>query len=85
MSADAEGHVAGTDPLSPVYCGAPEDAMGLPCSMLVRVDGEVVVQANDAGQGATPTFSSNCPARADAPDYCDIALTSDQTVTATFG
>jgi Phage lysozyme len=57
----------------------------LPCSMLVRVDGEVVVQANDEGQGATPTFSSNCPARADAPDYCDIALTSDQTVTATFG
>ena len=84
MSADAEGHVAGTDPISPVYCGAPGDAMGLPCSMLVRVHGEVVVQANDEGHGKMPTFSSNCPARADAPDYCDITLFSDQTVTATF-
>jgi lysozyme len=84
MSADAEGHVAGTDPISPFYCGAPEDTMGLPCSVLVRVDGEVVVQANDEGHGKTPTFSSNCPAREAAPDYCDITLASDETVTASF-
>jgi lysozyme len=84
MSANGDTPVAGTDPLSPVYCGAPGDAMGLPCSMLVRVHGEVTVQADDEGHSQTPTFSSNCPAREAAPDYCDITLTSDQTVTATF-
>jgi lysozyme len=84
MSANGDTPVAGTDPKSPVYCGAPEDAMALPCTMLVRVHGEVTVQANDEGHGRTPAFSSNCPARAAAPDYCDITMTSDQTVTATF-
>ncbi|MGZ4195897.1 MAG: hypothetical protein ACXVFQ_05770 [Solirubrobacteraceae bacterium] len=50
----------------------------------LRVHGEVTVQADDQGHGMTPSFSSNCPARAAAPDYCDITMTSDQTVTATF-
>ena len=87
MSASGEGHVAGTDPISPVYCGASDDAMSLPCTLLVRVDGEVQVEADDAGDESlgTPSFSDNCPARSGAPNYCDITLTSDQTVTATFG
>ncbi|MGZ4187503.1 MAG: hypothetical protein ACXVSF_19330 [Solirubrobacteraceae bacterium] len=50
----------------------------------LRIHGEVTVQADDQGHGMTPSFSSNCPARAAAPDYCDITMTSDQTVTATF-
>ena len=60
--------------------------MPLPCSMLVRVNGEVQVQANHGtlATNSAPTFSDNCPARAGAPDYCDITLTSDQTVAATF-
>jgi hypothetical protein len=54
--------------------------------MLVRVNGEVQVQANHGtlATNSAPTFSDNCPARAGAPDYCDITLTSDQTVAATF-
>ncbi|MGZ4231070.1 MAG: hypothetical protein ACXVVQ_06550 [Solirubrobacteraceae bacterium] len=50
----------------------------------LRIHGEVTVQADDQGHGMKPSFSSNCPARAAAPDYCDITMTSDQTVTATF-
>jgi hypothetical protein len=87
MSASGEGHVAGTDPFSPVYCPSQNgDSMPLPCSMLVRVNGEVQVQANHGtlATNSAPTFSDNCPARAGAPDYCDITLTSDQTVAATF-
>jgi hypothetical protein len=88
MSANGEGQVATTDPFSPVYCPSQDgQSMPLPCSMLVRVNGEVQVQANH-GTLATnnpPTFSDNCPARPGNPDYCDITLTSNQTVTATFG
>jgi lysozyme len=88
MSANGEGHVATTDPFSPVYCPSQSGAsMPLPCSMLVRVNGEVQVEADrgtDTALSQTPTFSDNCPARPNAPTFCDITLTADQTVTATF-
>ncbi len=85
MSANGEGHVAGTLPISPVRCGGATDTLTLPCSLLVRVNGEVQVQSDNQGHTPTmPTFSNNCPARPAAPDYCDITLTSDQTVTATY-
>jgi GH24 family phage-related lysozyme (muramidase) len=86
MSANGEGHVATTDPFSPVYCPSQNgDSMPLPCSMLVRVNGEVQVEADHAGHAAlgSPTFGDNCPARAGAPTFCDITLTDNQTVTAT--
>jgi hypothetical protein len=86
MSANGEGHVAGTDPFSPVYCGGSGDSMSLPCSLLVRINGEVQVQSDNQGHTpVTPMFSDNCPARTAAPDYCDITLTGSQTVTAAYG
>jgi hypothetical protein len=87
MSAVGDGPVAGTDPFSPVYCGATQSTP-LPCQMLVRVNGQVQVQANAAGDEEIvnpPMFSSNCAPEPNQPDYCDITLTSDQTVTASFG
>ncbi len=86
MSANGEGHVAGTLPSSPVNCGGTDDTMALPCSLLVRINGEVQVQSDNQGHTpTTPTFSDNCAVRPAAPTYCDITLTSDQTVTATYG
>lgn len=88
MSANGEGHVATTDPFSPVYCPSQNgDSMPLPCSMLVRVNGEVQVEADNAGHAAlgSPTFGDNCPARAGGrADFLRHQLTDNQTVTATF-
>ena len=61
-------------------------ALNLPCSLLVRINGEVQVQSDNQGHTpTTPTFTNNCAVRPAAPTYCDITLTSDQTVTATYG
>jgi lysozyme len=89
MIANTEGPPATSNPLSPVYCGsASYDTMSLSCSLLVRINQQV--QVSSAFPGAptgsnTPTFSNNCPARPADPSYCDITLTSDQTVTASYG
>ncbi len=72
---------------SPVRCGpGSANSFTLPCSLLVRINGEVQVQSDNQGHTPTmPTFSDNCAVRTAAPDYCDITLTSDQTVIATYG
>ena len=87
MSANGEGHVAGTLPQSPVRCGpGSANSFNLPCSLLVRINGEVQVQSDNQGHTpTTPTFTNNCAVRPAAPTYCDITMTSDQTVTATYG
>jgi hypothetical protein len=87
MSGNGEGHVAGTLPISPVRCGpGSANSFPLPCSLMVRVNGEVQVSSDNQGHTpTTPTFSNNCPARPAQLTYCDITLTSDQTVTATYG
>lgn len=87
MSANGEGHVASTLPVSPVRCGpGSANSFTLPCSLMVRINGEVQVQSDNQGRTpTTPTFSDNCAVRPAAPDYCDITLTSDQTVIATYG
>ena len=85
MSANGDTPVAGTDPLSPIYCGG-LDEPALPCTSLARLYTNVTVQANNAGHPALglPQFSSNCATRPNAPDYCDVTMNADQTVTATF-
>jgi hypothetical protein len=48
--------------------------------------GEVAVSSDNQGHSpATPTFSNNCAVRPNAMEFCNITLTSDQTVTATYG
>ena len=85
MSANGDTPVAGTDPISPIYCGG-VDETGFPCTALARLYTDVTVQANNAGhpQLGLPNFSSNCVTRPAAPDYCDIKMNADETVTATF-
>jgi hypothetical protein len=80
--------VATTDPRSPVYCGAlSSDQMPLPCSMIVRLNTHMMIEADNGGHNPplspTPTYSNNCPAETDQAK-CDLTVTSDQTVTTTF-
>ncbi len=85
MSANGDTPVAGTDPLSPFYCGAIGETP-FPCTALARLYTNITVQADNAGnvELGLPKFSSNCDTRPDAPDYCDIKMNADETVTATF-
>ncbi len=87
MIANGDTPVATTDPRAPVYCGTlSSDQMPLPCSMLVRLNTHMMVEADNGGSRTLaqfPTFSDNCPAETDA-GKCDLTITSDQTVTATF-
>ena len=85
MSANGDTPVAGTDPISPFYCGAIGEPQ-FPCTALARLYTDVTVQADNAGnlELGLPTFSSNCVPRPAAPDYCDIKMNADETVTATF-
>jgi GH24 family phage-related lysozyme (muramidase) len=78
------GAVDGISPLGPVYCG-PEATMALPCSVLVRIENYAQVEADDPGDDTTVSFSENCTRSGQGPDFCDIFMTSDQTVTATYG
>lgn len=89
MIASGDTPVATTDPRSPVYCGAlSSDQMPLPCSMLVRLNTHMMVEADNGGHSPAlpqyPTFSNNCPAETDL-GKCDLTVTSDQTVEADFG
>jgi GH24 family phage-related lysozyme (muramidase) len=88
MIASGDTPVATTDPLSPVYCGTlSSDKLPLPCSMLVRLNTHMMVEADNGGSRTLaqfPTFSNNCPAETDL-GKCDLTVTSDQTVEADFG
>jgi hypothetical protein len=87
MIANGDTPVATTDPLSPVYCGTlSSDKLPLPCSMLVRLNTHMMVEADNGGSRTLaqfPTFSNNCAAETDA-GKCDLTVTSDQTVEADF-
>jgi hypothetical protein len=89
MIASGDTPVATTDPRSPVYCGAlSNDQLPLPCSMLVRLNTHMMVEADNGGHSPAlaqyPTFSNNCPAETDL-GKCDLTVTSNQTVEADFG
>jgi hypothetical protein len=77
----------GLEPVGPVYCGFSYPADPLPCKVMVRVEKSAQVEANSAGDPSLQvlSFSSNCSPSTQGPSFCDIPMTSDQTVTATFG
>lgn len=86
MTANAERSLATTDPYSPVYCPGQHGGNPLPCSLKARIYTDIAIEADDTSDPSLhPTFSDNCPVRANAPSLCDITMTKDTTVTATFG
>ena len=76
----------GLEPAGPVYCGYTYPANPLPCKVMVRVEKFAQVEANTAGDPtiALDGFSSNCTPEAPGSSFCEIRMTSDQTVTAMF-
>ena len=80
------GAVEGTEPMSPVYCGASFPSNPLPCSLEARVDNTVQVEADTGGDASISLsgFSSNCKPSTEGPDFCDVVMDADQTVTAEF-
>ena len=77
----------GLEPAGPVYCGFTYPANPLPCKVMVRVQKFAQVEANTAGDPniALAGFSNNCTPEAPEASFCEIRMTSDQTVTAMFG
>ena len=77
----------GLEPEGPVYCGYTYPANPLPCKVMVRVEKSAQVEANTAGDPniALDGFSSNCTPEGPGSSFCDLRMTSDQTVTAMFG
>ncbi len=77
----------GLEPISPVYCGYTYPANPLPCKVMVRVEKFAQVEANTAGDPniTFESFSSNCTPEGLGASFCDLRMTSDQTVTAMFG
>ena len=77
----------GLEPAPPVYCGYTYPANPLPCRVMVRVEKFAQVEANTAGDPniVLDGFSSNCTPEGPGSSFCDLRMTSDQTVTATFG
>ena len=76
----------GLEPPSPVYCGYSYPSSPLPCKVMVRVERFAQVEANTAGDPNLifDGFSNNCAPSTQGPSFCQIRMTSDQTVTATF-
>lgn len=89
---DGEGlPVDGSDPVNGVYCGEPRYETPLPCSIILRVDEDGAVYADSYTPEAPyqpydgSGFSDNCTwFDGLATNECVVAMTSDQTVTATF-
>ena len=77
----------GLEPMGPVYCGFTYPANPLPCKVMVRVEKFAQVEANPAGDPniVVDGFSSNCTPEASGSSFCDLRMTSDQTVIAMFG
>ena len=81
--------IAGSYPPGPVYCGAIH-ATKLPCQLLLRLDNKGFVGASSAKPSQyllapDQPFSNNCtPVEGQGPDFCQILMSGDQTVTATY-
>jgi hypothetical protein len=77
----------GLEPIGPVYCGSTYPANPLPCNVMVRVEKFAQVEANTGGDPNITLggFSDNCTPSTQGPSFCQIRMTSDQTVTAKFG
>jgi hypothetical protein len=76
----------GLEPPGPVYCGSSYPANPLPCHVMVRVEKFAQVEANSGGATSKlQSFSANCTPESSGSSFCDLRMTSDQTVTATFG
>jgi hypothetical protein len=77
----------GLEPMGPVYCGSTYPTNPLPCKVMVRVEKFAQVEANTAGDESITFdgFSPNCTPSTQGPSFCQIRMTSDQTVTAMFG
>ena len=82
-----EFHGGGLEPIGPVYCGYTYPTNPLPCKVMVRVEKSAQVEANTAGDPniTLDGFSSNCTPSTRGPSFCQIRMTTDQTVTAMFG
>ena len=76
----------GLEPVGPLYCGYTYPANPLPCKVMVRVEKFAQVEANTAGDPniTLDRFSSNCTPEAASSSFCEIRMTTDQTVTAMF-
>ena len=76
----------GLEPVPPVYCGFTYPANALPCKVMVRVEKFAQVEADAAGDPsiALDGFSNNCTPEAPESSFCELRMTSNQTVTAMF-
>ena len=82
-----ESRGGGLEPTGPVDCGFSYPADPLPCSVMVRVEKFAQVEANTAGDPNITLvgFSTNCTPESTGASFCELRMTTNQTVTADFG